>query len=57
MLILMAATVISAFLQGWTGAVIILLIVLGGDLLSFYQEFNTNTAADAEIACATVDDE
>jgi Mg2+-importing ATPase len=45
-LILLAATLISAFLQDWTDAIIILLIVMGSALLSFFQEFNANTAAE-----------
>lgn len=44
-LILIFATLISAFLQDWADAVIILLIVLGSALLSFYQEYNANNAA------------
>ncbi|MEJ5225145.1 MAG: HAD-IC family P-type ATPase, partial [Anaerolineales bacterium] len=44
-LILVFATLISAFLQDWADAVIILLIVLGSALLSFYQEYNANNAA------------
>jgi Mg2+-importing ATPase len=45
-LILIAATLISAFLQDWTDAVIILLIVMGSALLSFFQEYNANNAAE-----------
>jgi Mg2+-importing ATPase len=45
-LILIFATVISAFLQDWVDAVIILLIVMGSALLSFYQEYNANNAAE-----------
>jgi len=45
-LILILATVVSAFLQDWADAIIILLIVMGSALLSFYQEFNANNAAD-----------
>ena len=45
-LILIAATIISAFLRDWPDAIIILLIVMGSALLSFYQEFNANNAAD-----------
>lgn len=44
-LILIFATLVSAFLQDWADAVIILLIVLGSALLSFYQEYNANNAA------------
>lgn len=45
-LILLAATVISAFLQDWTDAIIILVIVMGSALLSFFQEFNADTASE-----------
>lgn len=45
-LILLAATVISAFLRDWTDAIIILFIVMGSALLSFFQEFNANTSAE-----------
>ncbi len=45
-LILIFATVISAFLQDWADAIIILLIVMGSALLSFYQESNANNAAE-----------
>ena len=44
-LILIFATVVSAFLGDWVDAAIILLIVLGSALLSFYQENNANSAA------------
>lgn len=52
-LILIGATIISAFLQDWADAIIILLIVLGSALLSFYQEYNAHNAAEklkAQIA-------
>src|SRR5512139_3390579 len=45
-LILIFATIVSAFLQDWADAIIILLIVLGSALLSFYQEFNASNAAE-----------
>jgi len=45
-LILIFATVISAFLKDWVDAVIIFLIVLGSALLSFFQEYNANNAAE-----------
>ena len=45
-LILIFATVISAFLKDWVDAVIILLIVLGSALLSFFQEYNANNTAE-----------
>ncbi len=45
-LILVFATIISAFLRDWPDAIIILLIVLGSSLLSFFQEYNANNAAE-----------
>ena len=45
-LILIFATIVSAFLKDWVDAVIILLIVLGSALLSFFQEYNANNAAE-----------
>jgi len=45
-LILIFATIISAFLQDWADAVIILLIVMGSALLSFFQERNAGRAAE-----------
>ena len=45
-LILVFATVVSAFLGDWVDAAIILLIVMGSALLSFYQEYNANNAAE-----------
>jgi len=45
-LILLLATLISAFLQDWADAVIIFLIVMGSALLSFFQEYNANNAAE-----------
>lgn len=44
-LILLAATIISAFLKDWTDAIIVLMIVMGSALLSFFQEFSANNAA------------
>jgi Mg2+-importing ATPase len=44
-LILVFATLVSAFLQDWADAIIILLIVMGSALLSFFQEYNANNAA------------
>lgn len=44
-LILLAATLISAFVQDWTDAVIILTIVLGSAALSFIQEYSASNAA------------
>ncbi len=45
-LILIFATLVSAFLKDWVDAVIILLIVLGSALLSFFQEYNASNAAE-----------
>ena len=45
-LILLFATIISAFLKDWTDALIIFLIVLGSALLSFTQENSANNAAE-----------
>ena len=45
-LILIFATLVSAFLKDWLDAVIILLIVMGSALLSFFQEYNANNAAE-----------
>jgi Mg2+-importing ATPase len=45
-LILLIATGVSAVTQEWVDAVIILAIVLGSALLSFFQEYNANTAAE-----------
>jgi len=45
LLILIFATILSAFLQDWIDSVIILLIVLGSALLSSWQEYSANTAA------------
>jgi Mg2+-importing ATPase len=45
-IILIVATVISTLLQDWVDAVIILLIVLGSALLSFFQEYGANSAAE-----------
>jgi Mg2+-importing ATPase len=45
-LILLFATGVSAVTQEWVDAVIILAIVLGSALLSFFQEYHANTAAE-----------
>lgn len=45
-LILITATLISTFLQDWTDALIIMLIVMSSALLSFFQEYNANNAAE-----------
>lgn len=44
-LILIAATLISAFLKDWIDAIIVLAIVIGSALLSFFQEYSANNAA------------
>ena len=46
-IILLLATLVSGILGDWTDAIIILVIVLGSVLLSFYQEFRADTAAQA----------
>ena len=43
-IILIVATIVSAFLRDWVDAAIILLIVLGSALLSFFQEYSANAA-------------
>lgn len=45
-IILLIATLLSAFLQDWTDAVIILVIVMFSAFLSFFQEYNANNAAE-----------
>jgi Mg2+-importing ATPase len=45
-LILLFATGVSAVTQEWVDAVIILAIVLGSALLSFFQEYHANNAAE-----------
>ncbi|MHB8133516.1 MAG: magnesium-translocating P-type ATPase [Anaerolineaceae bacterium] len=45
-LILLVATIVSAFLKDWTDAIIVLLIVLSSALLSFFQEYSANHAAE-----------
>jgi P-type Mg2+ transporter len=44
-LLLLVATLLSAILQDWTDAVIILVIVLGSAILSFTQEYAADNAA------------
>ena len=53
-LILVFATVLSAVLQEWVDAVIILAIVLGSALLSFFQECSAGNAAEKLRAQVTV---
>ncbi|HPH97546.1 MAG TPA: magnesium-translocating P-type ATPase [Anaerolineaceae bacterium] len=43
-LILLAATIISAFVQDWIDAIIILVIIFASAILSFVQEYNANNA-------------
>lgn len=43
-LILIGATIISAFVRDWTDAVIIFAIILGSALLSFVQEYRASNA-------------
>jgi len=45
-LILLFATTISLFVQEWVDAVIILGIVIGSALLSFFQEYNASAAVE-----------
>jgi len=45
-LILLFATILSAFLQDWTDAIIIMAIVLVSALLSFFQEYRANSATE-----------
>jgi P-type Mg2+ transporter len=53
-LILIFATVMSAILQDWADAVIILLIVFGSAILSFVQENNAHNAASKLRAQLTI---
>jgi len=53
-LILLFATGVSAALQDWVDALIILAIVLGSALLSFVQEYNANNAAAKLRAQVTI---
>ena len=53
-LILLFATGVSAVLQDWVDALIILAIVLGSAVLSFVQEYNANTAAEKLRAQVTI---
>jgi Mg2+-importing ATPase len=45
-LILIFATILSAFLKDWTDAIIIMLIVMGSAVLSFVQENNAHNASE-----------
>ncbi|NLF01690.1 MAG: magnesium-translocating P-type ATPase, partial [Anaerolineales bacterium] len=53
-LILLFATGVSAVTQEWVDAVIILAIVLGSAVLSFWQEYSANTAAAKLRARVTI---
>jgi Mg2+-importing ATPase len=53
-LILLFATAVSAVLQDWVDALIILAIVLGSAVLSFVQEYSANTAAEKLRAQITI---
>jgi Mg2+-importing ATPase len=53
-LILLFATGVSAVTQDWVDALIILAIVLGSALLSFFQEYSANNAAEQLRAKVTV---
>lgn len=54
MLILIFTTILSAFLQDWTDAIIILFIVFGSVILSFMQENNAHNTADKLRAQVTM---
>ena len=45
-LILIAATLVSGITRNWVDASIILAIILGSSVLSFYQEYSANHAAE-----------
>ncbi|MBN1317967.1 MAG: magnesium-translocating P-type ATPase [Anaerolineales bacterium] len=45
-LILLFATIVSAIVQEWVDAIIIMAIVVGSAVLSFIQEFSANNAAE-----------
>jgi Mg2+-importing ATPase len=53
-LILLFATGVSAVLKDWVDALIILVIVLGSALLSFFQEYSASTAAEKLRSQVTV---
>lgn len=56
-LILLFATVVSMFVQEWVDAIIILAIVVGSALLSFYQEYNASNAVEelkAQVSLKTL---
>lgn len=45
-LLLILATIISAFVKDWVDALVILIIILGSASLSFVQEYNANKSAE-----------
>lgn len=53
-LILLFATILSAFLADWTDAIIILIIMLGSVILSFFQENYAHNAANGLRAHLTL---
>jgi Mg2+-importing ATPase len=53
-LILIFATAVSAVTKDWVDALIILAIVLGSALLSFFQEYGANNAAEKLRAQVTI---
>ena len=56
-LILLFATAVSMFVQEWVDAIIILAIVLGSALMSFYQEYNASNAVEklkAQVSLETL---
>lgn len=53
-IILIFATLMSAFLKDWPDAIIILLIVFGSAILSFVQEYNAHNAAEKLRAQLTI---
>ena len=53
-LILIFAAAVSALLQEWVDAVIVLTIVLGSAVLGFVQEYNANTAVEKLRARVTI---
>jgi len=49
-LILLVATLVSAVMQDWADAAIVLAIVLGSALLTFYQEYSAGNATEKLLA-------
>lgn len=46
LLVLVAAALVSAFVQEWADAIIVLVIILGSALLSFFQEYSASRAIE-----------